>query len=56
MGYKKEVEEKNIGGTEEEYNRFRQLLKLIFTICELCGFHLEGRISVKDMKTGKVWK
>ena len=36
--------------------RFRKLLDTIFSICELSGFHIEGRIVVKDKKTGKIWR
>ena len=39
-----------------EAERFHKLLDVIFTICELSGFHLEGRIVLKDKKTGKVWR
>lgn len=36
--------------------RFHKLLDTIFNICDLSGFHLEGRITVRDKKTGKIWK
>lgn len=36
--------------------KYRKLLATIFSICELAGFHLEGRIVLKDKKSGKVWK
>lgn len=36
--------------------RFHKLLDSIFNICELSGFHIEGRIVIKDKKTGKVWR
>ncbi|MEY8515349.1 hypothetical protein AALC25_00205 [Lachnospiraceae bacterium 29-84] len=36
--------------------RFHRLLDTIFNICELSGFHLEGRIVLKDKETGKVWR
>lgn len=42
--------------TEEESERFHKLLEIIFNICELSGFHLENRIVVKDLETGKVWR
>lgn len=35
----------------EDEERFRKLLNTIFTICELAGFHIEGRIAIKDCKT-----
>lgn len=45
-----------IKNADSDSARFHKLLDLIFTICELSGFHLEGRITVRDMKTGKVWR
>lgn len=40
----------------EAEKRFKKLLSRIFRICSDMGFHLEGRIVVKDKKTGKVWR
>lgn len=40
----------------EDEERFQKLLNTIFTICELAGFHIEGRIAIKDCKTGKIWR
>lgn len=42
--------------TDEDEARFKKLMKTIFNICELSGFHLEERIVIKDEKTGKVWR
>lgn len=39
-----------------EYERFRKLLALIFKMCDLAGFEIEGRIAIKDKATGKVWR
>ena len=36
--------------------RYKKLLSTIFYICDLAGFHIEGRITIKDKKTGKVWR
>lgn len=36
--------------------RFKKLLTAIFAMCELAGFHIEERIVIRDLKTGKVWK
>lgn len=36
--------------------RYKKLLTTIFYICDLAGFHIEGRITIKDKKTGKVWR
>ena len=41
---------------DAESARFHKLLDTIFNICELAGFHIEGRIVVRDKETGKVWK
>lgn len=44
---------KNIDADEV---RFQKLLTAIFSICELAGFHIEERIIVRDLKTGKVYR
>ena len=36
--------------------KFKKLLQTIFDICEFAGFQIEGRIVLRDKKTGKVWK
>lgn len=41
---------------QKEKDRFNKLLKVIFEICELSDFHVEERIVVKDMRTGKIWR
>lgn len=46
----------NVEHERESEERFRKLLGHIFYVCELAGFHLEERIVVKDVKTGKVWR
>lgn len=45
-----------IKNVEAEEERFRKLLRTIFDICELSGFHVEGRIVIKDKRTGKIWR
>lgn len=40
----------------EEEERFHKLLYTIFYICENAGFHLEERIVLKDLKTGRIWR
>ena len=46
----------NVEREAEAEERFKKLLNTIFYICELAGFHIEGRITLKDKKTGKVWR
>lgn len=47
---------KNIEREKKAEAKYRKLLATIFSICELAGFHLEGRIVLKDKKSGKVWR
>ena len=44
------------GASDRDYDRFRKLLALIFKMCDLAGFEIEGRIAIKDKTTGKVWR
>lgn len=41
---------------EREELRFRKLLRMILTLCELAEFRLEGRIVLVDKKSGKIWR
>lgn len=36
--------------------RFYKLLHTIFHICELAGFNVQGRLTLKDQVTGKIYK
>ena len=40
----------------KEDERFHKLLHMIFYLCELAGFDIEGRIVLIDKKTGRVWR
>lgn len=40
----------------ESERRFKRVLAQIFRVCDLYGFHLEGRIVLRDKKTGKIWR
>ena len=42
--------------TRAETERVNKLLATIFYICDLAGFLVEGRISLRDKKTGKIWR
>lgn len=46
---------KHIEQTEEEV-RYYKLLHTLFHVCELGGFEVEGRIQLKDKKTGRIWR
>ena len=39
-----------------DYGRFRKVLFAIFRLCELNDFRIEGRITLVDKKTGRVWR
>lgn len=45
-----------IKNLDREENRYRKLRKAIFSICELAGFKIEGRIVLIDKSSGKVWR
>ena len=39
-----------------EWERHHKVIGCILRVCELAGFSVEGRIVLKDKKTGKVWE
>ena len=45
-----------IKNIDRENENFHKLLHMIFNICELSGFRIEGRIVLVDESTGKVWR
>ena len=47
---------RNVERESEAEERFKKLLSTIFYICDLAGFHIEGRIVLQDKKTGKIWR
>lgn len=44
-----------IKNTDADYERFYKLLRTIFSICDLAGFRVEGRIVLVDKESGRVW-
>ena len=59
-GYDDSTVYKAIKNIEREQDpeaiRVNKLMGCIFRVCELAGFHVEERIVVKDLRTGKVWR
>lgn len=55
-GYIDPTAYKAIKNIDKESERFHKVLGMIFDICELSDFSIEGRIILKDKKTGKVWR
>ena len=45
-----------IGKADTEDQLFFKLLKIIWQLCALAGFQLQGRICVKSIKTGRIYK
>lgn len=45
-----------IKNVDKEDEKFQKLLNAIFDICELAGFKIEGRITLVNKKTGRIWR
>ncbi len=45
-----------IKNIDKEDERFHKLLYTIFYICNIAGFEIEGRITLVDKKTGRIWR
>jgi hypothetical protein len=41
---------------DKDEKRFHKLLNSIFIICDLAGFEIEGRIILRDKRTGYIWR
>ena len=55
-GYNDPTAYEAIKNADKDDARFHQLLNLLFQLCEIADFHIEGRIVLKDKKTGKIWR
>ena len=55
-GYYDPTAYRAIQNVEKDRERLMKLLDVIFTICGYAGFHVEGRIPLRDLKTGKIWR
>lgn len=55
-GYIDSTAHEAITNVERDRIRFQKLLDTIFAICELSGFHIDGRIVITDKKTGKTYR
>lgn len=40
----------------DEEERFKELLKVLFYVTKNAGFHIEERMVIKDLKTGRIWR
>ena len=55
-GYSDPTAYEAIKNIESDEARFQKLLTAIFSICDLAGFHIEERVVIKDLKSGKVYR
>lgn len=39
-----------------EEAQFRRLLKVIYNVCDMAGFRVEGQIALKNKRSGRVWR
>lgn len=40
----------------EEEEKIRKLINVLRIICELFGYSVEGRVVLRNKRTGKVWR
>ena len=41
---------------DAEARRLKDLIHIIYKLCDICDFSIEERIVLKDKKTRKVWR
>lgn len=41
---------------DDEEKRISKLVKTLSSVCELAGFEIEGRVTLVDKRTGKIWR
>lgn len=46
----------NMSDEEKEYARLQRLVRTIFYICDLAGFHVEERFVLRDKFSGRIWR
>ena len=45
-----------ITNIDNEQKRFKQLIRTIVYICDLAGFETQGKITLKNRRSGRLWK
>lgn len=55
-GYRDPTAYAALRALSKEEERFKKLLRTIFAVCELAGFEIDGRITLVDKRTGKIWE
>ena len=54
-GYPDPTAYEAIKNADEDRERFQKVLGCILRVCEISGFEIDGRITLVDKRTGKVW-
>lgn len=55
-GYKDPTAGVAMKNADRDYERFKLLIDTLHKVCKLAGFHIEEKVVVKDLKTGRVWR
>lgn len=55
-GYPDPTPYEAIKNADAEVARISWLMKTLHSVCNLVGFQIEGRVVLKDLRTGRVWR
>lgn len=55
-GYKDTTAGVAMKNIDHDYERFKLLVDALHKVCKLAGFHIEEKVVLKDLKTGRVWR
>lgn len=55
-GYPDPTPYEAIKNADAEVNRISWLMKTLHSVCNLAGYQIEGRVVLKDLRTGKIWR
>ena len=47
---------KAIGNLTKEERQAHKLINAILSLCDLAGFRLESKITLRNKKTGRIWR
>ena len=50
------ISDEGVNVTPEDDERHRKMMGCIFRLCEIANYHLESRIVLRDLNTGKVYR
>lgn len=55
-GYSDSTPHEAIKNMDAEVARVSWLVKTLHYVCELAGYSIEGRVVLRDIRTGKIWR